>query len=751
MGNTAAFIPKPFDQEEEEVSASTEAILTFPRVRNPTRIDPIKRAHEIFAERGLEVPKGGFIVDGKFHRLPGDMSYSIFLSDAPTLLINDFHNGSGGHEPEKIPLYDDKKLTEEQKAKFKERVKADKAKHEKVDAKNHVKVAAEAERIWKEATPAREDHPYLVKKGVKFHGLREHQGKLVVPVRRNDKLVGLQFIDEEGGKRFLPGTHKQGASCIIGERSGNLGIGEGWATGAAVYEATGESFIVAFDVGNIEHVAKEEDLEGYPGGDITVYADDDWKRTKPGTDELENIGVIKARSVAHAIGAKLAVPVFGEGRGEKDTDFNDLFRREGPEAIKRCRARADYVKEAPKPQDEKKPPEGAGGPDEQPKPPSNKFTLIRYENILPVLEEEWIIDDLLPSSGLGVIYGPPGCGKSFFALDLMLHAASGTPYGGRTTKKARVVYIASEGQTGFLKRVTAAGEALKLNPADDVQFALIPVAPNLGMDSTDLALLIEAIKAGNREGDAPVGAIVIDTLSRSLGGADENGPGMAKFIENAGELSRHFGGAITLAVHHTGKDASRGMRGWSGLHGATDVEFEVVQRNGVRNVCITKMKDGASDIGWGFSLTQVEIGRATGGRVVTTCVIEPLSNPAPVDRNQDSGAAGKPRKDAPRSLRTFDEAFNEAMIVHKKKISLTGAGAILTQVEAVDLKVVREEFSKRWAVIPDEEDGDAKAQKRKLDKAISEAFRGITNKLPRQYRTELQGDVQYIWRLEWKA
>ena len=202
-----------------------------------------------------------------------------------------------------------------------------------------------------------------------------------------------------------------------------------------------------------------------------------------------------------------------------------------------------------------------------------KFKTTRCRDIELSFEDEWIIEDLLPGSGFGTIFGPPGCGKSFLALHLVLHAAAGIAYAGRATKKVRVVYVAAEGQAGFRKRVKAAEKALELS--NDIQFDLIEVAPNLGTGDDDLSPLIEAIESGAEEGDELVKIIVIDTLSRSLGGADENGPGMAKFIENCGVMSRQINDCLVLCVHHTGKDASRGMRGWSGLHGATDVEYEV--------------------------------------------------------------------------------------------------------------------------------------------------------------------------------
>jgi hypothetical protein len=228
---------------------------------------------------------------------------------------------------------------------------------------------------------------------------------------------------------------------------------------------------------------------------------------------------------------------------------------------------------------------------------------------------------------------------------------------------------------------------------------------------------------------------------------------MAKFIENCGELSRQINDCLVLCVHHTGKDASRGMRGWSGLHGATDVEYEASRKGDIRSARMTKMKDGEDNLGWTFKLNQVEVGRnPKTDKPVTSCVVELLSEPAPVDTDTTSSVDGKPKKGAPRSLRDFDDALNEALAVHGKPILLTGANAISTAVKAVDLKTVREEFSKRRPVAPDDEDGDTpEKRKRKRDKAISAAFQAIIKNLPRQYRTGLKGDVEYIWKLECKS
>jgi hypothetical protein len=39
-------------------------------------------------------------------------------------------------------------------------------------------------------------------------------------------------------------------------------------------------------------------------------------------------------------------------------------------------------------------------------------------------------------------------------------------------------------------------------------------------------------------------------------------------------------GAIVLLVHHSGKDAAKGARGWSGIRAAADTEIEIVGIHG---------------------------------------------------------------------------------------------------------------------------------------------------------------------------
>jgi putative DNA primase/helicase len=69
--------------------------------------------------------------------------------------------------------------------------------------------------------------------------------------------------------------------------------------------------------------------------ELIVCADDDWK-SKAG-----NVGLKKATEVALAVGAKLAIPVFGRNRRDRDTDFNDLATFIGPEAVRRCIVEAE--------------------------------------------------------------------------------------------------------------------------------------------------------------------------------------------------------------------------------------------------------------------------------------------------------------------------------------------------------------------------------------------------------------------------
>ena len=49
---------------------------------------------------------------------------------------------------------------------------------------------------------------------------------------------------------------------------------------------------------------------------------------------------------------------------------------------------------------------------------------------------------------------------------------------------------------------------------------------------------------------------------------------MGQLIANLQDLQTELGGFV-LVVHHSGKDETRGLRGWSGLNGALDCAIAV--------------------------------------------------------------------------------------------------------------------------------------------------------------------------------
>jgi putative DNA primase/helicase len=289
---------------------------------------------------GVPVPKGAIIADGKFHhyrRDPKDTKrscrYVAHANGVPNIRILDM--AVDGREP--IFTRYGSAPDDMDAASLAIEAAANRAKHEAEDAARHANAAAEAERIWADARPADPNHGYLKGKGIKPHGIRQREDDLIIPVMQGDKLTGLQFIKPDGGKPYLKGTSKQGAYFLLGVPDGTIGICEGYATAAAVHEATGIAVVIAFDAGNLLPVAKA--FEGFPG-DVIICADDDCNQ--PG-----NPGLTKGREAAIATGARLAVPDFGPRRKANCTDFNDLARERGPEAVRECIGRAVCI-ETPK-------------------------------------------------------------------------------------------------------------------------------------------------------------------------------------------------------------------------------------------------------------------------------------------------------------------------------------------------------------------------------------------------------------------
>ena len=83
--------------------------------------------------------------------------------------------------------------------------------------------------------------------------------------------------------------------------------------------------------------------------------------------------------------------------------------------------------------------------DETPSSPS-RFKLIRADQI-EIRSSDWLLRGMLERDTLALVFGEPGCGKSFLVIDWMCRIATGTPWRGHGIQAAPVVYIAGEGPT----------------------------------------------------------------------------------------------------------------------------------------------------------------------------------------------------------------------------------------------------------------------------------------------------------------
>lgn len=360
----------------------------------------------------------------------------------------------------------------------------------------------------------------------------------------------------------------------------------------------------------------------------------------------------------------------------------------------------------------------ADGPPVEATPSANgkalvAFPLIAFENIkLDTERRSYLAKGLLPSTGLAVIWGPPKCGKSYWATDLALHIALGWEYRGRRVQQAAIVYIALEGRHGIPARLEAFRHHHDVKSAP---FYLLTTPLDL-IAKADA--LIASIKA--QLGNAHPGAVFIDTLNRSLVGSESKDEDMARYLAAAGKIEEKFGCLVAI-VHHCGIDASR-PRGHTSLSGAVEVQLAV--KRGVPGeviVTVELAKDFAEGAEIFSRLESVEVGADPDGDPITSLVV------LPAEASSTGRTTARKLSDRQRlALGALDECLSSPAGQRAPADLQLPAGAIVVPITAW-----RDEMYSRGVL-----DRDAKSPR--------EDFRRVRNSLQARSLIGVHSDL--VWR-----
>lgn len=287
--------------------------------------DTIDQFRAAMRDAGI-TPPDVIEADGQLHRFhqEGDKAasrncfYVLYLDGRPAGMFGNWKTGLRS-----TWAADGKRMSDTERETFSRLIEAARLKAQAERRAEHEARAIEARSEWAAAAPADPAHPYLIRKGVKPHNLRQRGVLLLVPLFDTFGLLwNVQRIGADGGKRFKPGR-AGGLFSPIGDLSNPaiILICEGWATGATLHEGTGHPVLCAMNAGNLLPVATAA-RSAWAGAELVICADND--RFTDG-----NPGVTYATAAAKAAGAKLIVPEFPEG--VPGSDFNDLamLRRKG--------------------------------------------------------------------------------------------------------------------------------------------------------------------------------------------------------------------------------------------------------------------------------------------------------------------------------------------------------------------------------------------------------------------------------------
>lgn len=235
--------------------------------------------------------------------------------------------------------------------------------------------------------------------------------------------------------------------------------------------------------------------------------------------------------------------------------------------------------------------------------PKRLFHGSELESMPPM---KWLVDNQIPEAGIVVIFGQPGVGKSFVALN----------YAERIAQRKPGIYVMGEGKMGYKARHRA---WLKHNKSGEGNLYFYDGAFQVA-NPVEREIFLTEVR------DIKPRFIVLDTFARCFDGEENSARDVGAFIRGCDAIRAELNCTIII-VHHSTKN-STGERGSSALRGAADVMIEITDNEGVLKLSCSKMKDSADFTTEFYKRIDVTLEQGN-----TSCVLIPSGSVA-TDKNQ---------------------------------------------------------------------------------------------------------------------
>ena len=316
--------------------------------------------------------------------------------------------------------------------------------------------------------------------------------------------------------------------------------------------------------------------------------------------------------------------------------------------------------------------------------------------------KSWLIKNLIPACGHGLLSGQWGAGKTFVVFDLAAALGTCQPFLGHPVKRqCGVLLIAAEGANEVRLRLDAVirTKCGNMQRAPFRWYETVPMLLHKGSVEKLIAMAKQAEASLLQEFGLPLGLIIIDTIAACAGYAragDENDPAAGQAVMNILKAVAETIGCFVLGVDHFGKNLEAGTRGASSKEASGDLVLACLGDKEVSGsvvntrLAVRKNRAGRQGQEYPFVLRMVQTPEPDeDGEPVSTMVVDWVpASPSGAQPDPDPWAQSR-RQDQRTAVLRLKRALMGLLADQGVELSIPPDGPL---VRMIDQEIVRQQF-----------------------------------------------------------